>query len=1134
MTKKPSPEAIEFINRFKRYPREIQQRVKLEAVAEKYPEINIAKFAERFKLAYGETKAAKWKPLLQAAGEDIKSTVGGIGKLVGLAAESVNPFGRPSAGEELRETIVSTPKAIVESYGELFSSPHETFRERPVTAALDVAALVGPLSAGVKAVKAGVGMRAVKAGAGRAAKAAETAEAVGVTKTPKGKTLGITKTVKTEETVPVSPPAEALTPTKAVKKTAKKTTQKTPTQPTPAAEIPPPEIIAPVKTIKKTTRKDKKLSPKERLGSESGHILNPFTGAETPLLPLPETQSIVREIGNLKIPDKPKDVGWLSVFGSPSNIFGAVPGTTAKYGETAAKAMQTMLITEKDIAVEIGRRTDFTRKVIEKIPKEDFGSAGEKIVEYIQKPEQEILKATDIKQATKDAIVKIKEKFKNDKEEIVRIMRDDLKSTVAKTVEKEYRREAGLKGVRIRKSADKTAESKHLSEINLRTEKKLKELVPDDWGIEDYIPNIHLGDYKIFYKGNYYGSAVTKLNAKAKIMEIATELKNAGEKVDVGDFSVELREFMNPDIVRVSSKRYHKIVGDLSKASRVSRDEVANAIRGIIGTKEGKEKFAFFKQKREGYEGYVKDLPYILRAYDNALVRWKHLTKLNREIQPILQQVRTEGRPGAAKYLEGVFNELWGYQRTSSRLFDASIRKIPYLKDVVRPFALDRWTAIVKNGLTFGLLKTNLKYHVLNAFQTEYLLWPNVTTKDFIEGIKLYRSPEGRTLLEKHGIKYFTGGKIEEGGKGITRPEFRERLGIFAPETYNQEVAWLTMYRVYKRLGFDDADAANHAFLRGNLYTQFATMRTDVPAAFRGPIGSTVFLYRRFPVKTIEMFMNIISDKNYPGVAKFLAVQLAFGGARLFASPIKMLGLSYVSAKIYDEIKKEHGEGLANAVAFGLPGLVGIDLSYSVQLVDMPYGSSVQEKVGNLLTGPVGGMISGAIKAAESTKGYEQSYALERVAENLAERLPVFRSIYDLPKILNENYDMKDPAGRVKFKTDLYGVLVHMLGFRNVEAGINDIFINALTEIKEKRDDYLDEMAQASIAGDFKQVKKLYVKWNEAWPEFPITGRDITDRRNSRLGIIGKTAMERRLAASDAIFRRNPMFRELLIPQGGK
>jgi hypothetical protein len=288
-----------------------------------------------------------------------------------------------------------------------------------------------------------------------------------------------------------------------------------------------------------------------------------------------------------------------------------------------------------------------------------------------------------------------------------------------------------------------------------------------------------------------------------------------------------------------------------------------------------------------------------------------------------------------------------------------------------------------------------------------------------------------------------------------------------------------------------------------------------------------VFLYKRFPVKAIEMMVNLISQKNYPGVAKFLAVQFALGGARLFSSPSKVLGLSYVSAKIYDEIKREYGEDMANAVAFGLPGLVGIDLSYSVQLLDMPYGSSVQEKVGNLATGPVGGIVSSVIKAAENTRGYEQSSAAERGFRALAERLPAIRWVYDIPAILNRDYDMKDTAGRVRFKTDLWGVLVHMLGFRNVEAGINDIFIEALADIKEKRDDSLNEMAQASIAGNFKKVKELYAKWNEMWPEFPITGKDVADRRNSRIEIMGQSAIARRLGVGDDVFRRNPMFRKM-------
>jgi len=74
------------------------------------------------------------------------------------------------------------------------------------------------------------------------------------------------------------------------------------------------------------------------------------------------------------------------------------------------------------------------------------------------------------------------------------------------------------------------------------------------------------------------------------------------------------------------------------------------------------------------------------------------------------------------------------------------------------------------------------------------------------------------------------------------------------------------------------------------------------------------------------------------------------------------LAAKHFSEKTWAAIEKEYGEETAAVLRFGLPGLIGLDVTGSLSILDTPYGQNFHEQVGRYLLGPTG---ADSVKFAE-------------------------------------------------------------------------------------------------------------------------------------------------------------------------
>lgn len=335
--------------------------------------------------------------------------------------------------------------------------------------------------------------------------------------------------------------------------------------------------------------------------------------------------------------------------------------------------------------------------------------------------------------------------------------------------------------------------------------------------------------------------------------------------------------------------------------------------------------------------------------------------------------------------------------------------------------------------------------------------------------------------------------------------------------------------------------AAAYGKLRGQVYTQFLGLTTDVPDFFRraDPFG-VLTMFQRYPVKQYEMLSDIIRDKNFPAAAKWLAVNLMMGGAK--ASTMGNAG--WLTHKMYESIKEKYGETVAGLFHSGLPSLIGIDQAASVQLLNPPFGKNLYEKAGRLMFGVVGSTIGSVIGAALETKQPEP-YALNRSFNALIQTVPAFREARDIVKLIEGDYDLRTPGGRLKYRADAKDLFKRILGAKPLKESLEDTAIAAFMEVKQRRDHLLDFVAArrghasgvgVSLGEDVeRETQKQLDAWNSMWPEFPIVEIDI--KRRAELIATSRQQEQKYLMMKNQpkALQRHPMFDDFRlerIPDG--
>lgn len=863
------------------------------------------------------------------------------------------------------------------------------------------------------------------------------------------------------------------------------------------------ERIARERAAAEQTRREAERIAAEQQGTFGALVAKPGPGAASPVefeqrlrtleRPPPDQPPAATIDANLEpsidVVRKPKDYNIFNRVNSPQAVFGS-----GNLGANAKAAWEKMALGEFAMREGIARDVEtFVNQLTTSLPKEFRKDGGRAFFEVLDGRGIEQIEAEF---AGKPQITTAARALKQRLEEIRTSIRD--------TKRQQY--ETYLNG--LDRAAVEDIYRNTIDEAVPQSKAQAAQALsmtayPDDWGIADgsYLPHLFFGGWKVTMRrpGADTDSFVTRAKTPEEAKAFIRQAVKNDPELGAARFNVEQDVVIPADMVRLFDAKFFKLVSEMKNRTGLTAGEIREAQQGIIGRKATKQKWFGSLQERKGFAGYEKDFNRVMAAYLSGYHRWRVLSQLQNEVTPLIENVKQEGRPNAAVRLESLMENLWGKPAESSLQFDALIQRVPGLKDWVQPLALDRWTRFVRSLAAIGHL-TTLRFSVINRLQPLQGLYPIVGERLMLQAKRLQHTTEGRRLLDQHGVTFDIGQFGEPGMRGkITA--VREK---FSGERSNQELGFLAMYLHGQERGLPPAEAAQYAKLRGQLMTQFHPLTVDIPQAFEGPVAQTVFQYRRFSVKQLELIGAMAKSKNLSGISRMLAVLALTGGLSYFLRQTYSSGDDKL--RLRKNLEDSLGKDGADLVFYGLPGLVNADLSGSLVLGDQPRGN-LYETIGRATVGPA---VSTGIDLAKTVMTEPREDISDWQKALIAMRkIPALKPLAEGIALLEGDEDVLSPDGETRYRRSVKDTLVGMGAFRSANESTLQTAIEGIVELKKETARLKNRYYVDWQKGDTEAVFKDIEAFNERWPEAAITQSELSDYTRRRSKGASKTDQER-------------------------
>jgi len=428
--------------------------------------------------------------------------------------------------------------------------------------------------------------------------------------------------------------------------------------------------------------------------------------------------------------------------------------------------------------------------------------------------------------------------------------------------------------------------------------------------------------------------------------------------------------------LRGTNRKYWKTVGQLSDSVGLSMDEIMEDIRGIVGRKGGRQKFLGALLKRKGVGGYSKSYEEVMRIHAAQLVRSQELSRLNKELAPIIEEIGKD-LPGVANAMQVHLDTLWGVPTAGEKAFGESLMRIPVARNFIgSPAMAARGLARrLTNFQSLMKLHLGVRAPIINALQPFSTLWPYVKTKDFVDIYGDYLKPTTRQMLREKGV-LSSATKLESGGIIASK---KLKSPFNAASDMNRGIGYLYGYRGALKKGLSE-EVAHKSGLAWAEKVEFDNSIWNAPPAIRGPGGRVFGQFKGFTIKNLEHLGQL--GKRQPGdtkltraarVMKGLSALGVQGGTSALTFGAKVVGAATVVNAVRDALMaegmdKEWADKFAMATAYGVPSLFGADISGSVTVLDEPFGNTWQEKLVNFAAGPSVTMVGRGVQEAVSDK----------------------------------------------------------------------------------------------------------------------------------------------------------------------
>lgn len=673
-----------------------------------------------------------------------------------------------------------------------------------------------------------------------------------------------------------------------------------------------------------------------------------------------------------------------------------------------------------------------------------------------------------------------------------------------------------------------------------------KRMIPDNWG-RQYAHFFHWfnGEYKLMgFKADgtreILGSANNESDAFDKLY--AHKLANPGE---FETYTAEPVRFSNPDeIVRMSTAQRSRLEKMLSDATGAYRSEVADAMRGIVGTKAGKRPFYAPLMERTGAKGFETDFMKVWAMSERLHNRWLMGGEMVRNLTPRIEEIRAK-TPGWGDYLtESMNHTMFTRQTATEQAVDSIVKSIPVIGKMTSPFFTRRWLGAARGANYWRQLFT-VRQTVINSFQPIQTVYPILGEKNMVKAVAFYNSPEGKAVLDRHG-SFGADGRFREGTESILGTDVHDFVSTMNSRLYkatgekfnlssearNQNFAFAAMYwHGINNLGMNDAEAARYGRVYGNVYTQFHYTKANLPMMMRGPVASTALQYRRFMINSLGLMVNEFQKGNYTGAGRYLATMSMLGGiqATVGLSVIGLLRSMYLgdkegaddlSFKMREWLKTELGsEKAADIAMMGLPAAIGIDMSGSISITQKPFGRNLYEKIGATVAGPT----VNTVMQIATNLGAETVVPMssgERIGRALLDSSPAVQQIVNGWKAFNGDNQYYDSTGRLMYKIDPYDAWMKTLAFRTVSESVWQMEYQRLRIIRNEVDAYTNQAATQIAGKDLAGARETIRKFNSMYPMAAITMKDVQDRAKNKMRATQMPQLDRRVDVETGVKAR--------------
>jgi len=457
-----------------------------------------------------------------------------------------------------------------------------------------------------------------------------------------------------------------------------------------------------------------------------------------------------------------------------------------------------------------------------------------------------------------------------------------------------------------------------------------------NWGIENYIPHMMRGQYKIVTiainkEGKPYQKLVsvgfTEDDAVRKAADYLSDPENKDKKLFI---DTSFKEFDNTK-TSLNRKQYYAIMNKLAKQvknmdssinDKLAKEMARRAIKGQFSMKPT-DTFSPFLQDREDILPGEDNIFPVLKAYAYSMEKKWALDDVIDLVRKDLGKMTTEQREWITEYIDDVKGR-YGYG--DKVLDDILGKRITMFGKTIYEGASTRTFSRAMGKVR--ALEANIKFGYrpvagfVNLMSGQGHVWVKRGAKLWNEGRKFLNTDEGKSLIKE--VERSLGTSTQDIGDTVkSKTPMWKPMGLFqAPESINRKMSVACAYLDGVSQGMTHAEARTYA-IRACWAEQFTYNIANLPRIMRrSPAMRTFLQFKPYLIKEIEFMSNLSKGE----ALRYIGLQLALGGPRgaiMIAKTIPILMLFNFWQEFMDDAEEWMMKNTPN-ISMGVGGLPGI------------------------------------------------------------------------------------------------------------------------------------------------------------------------------------------------------------------